>query len=38
MKEEIFVKELVIEEVLVELIDITHLFTQQEGLMYMKIP
>jgi hypothetical protein len=38
MKEEMTVEELVIQEVLAELIDITHLPTQQGNFMHLKIP
>ena len=38
MKEEMTTKEIVIQEVLVELIDITHLPTQQRNFMHLKIP
>jgi hypothetical protein len=38
MKEEINTKELVIKEVLEELIDITHILTQQGNCMHLKIP
>jgi hypothetical protein len=38
MKEEMIVEELVIPEVLAELIDTTHLLTQQESFMHMNIP
>jgi hypothetical protein len=38
MKEEIIVEELVIPEVLIELMDTTHLLTQKESLMHWMIP
>jgi hypothetical protein len=38
MKEEMIMEEWVIPEVLEELIDTTHLLTQQENFMHMNIP
>jgi hypothetical protein len=38
MKEEITTGRLVIQELLAELIETTHLLTQQEGLMHLKTP
>jgi hypothetical protein len=38
VKGEMIVEELVIQEVLIELIDTTHLLTQQEIFMHWKIP
>jgi hypothetical protein len=38
MKEEMTEKELVIQEVLVKIIDITHLPTQQGNFMHLNIP
>jgi hypothetical protein len=38
MKEEMTAEELVIQEVLAELIDITHLPTQQGNFIHLKIP
>jgi hypothetical protein len=38
MKEEITIEELVIQDMLEELIDITHLLTQQGNLMHLKTP
>jgi hypothetical protein len=38
VKEEMIMEELVIQEVLAELIDTTHLPTQQESFMHLKIP
>jgi hypothetical protein len=38
MKKEMTAEELVIQEVLAELIDITHLPTQQGNFMHLKIP
>jgi hypothetical protein len=38
MKEEMITEEMVIQEVLAELIDITHLPTQQGNFMHLKIP
>jgi hypothetical protein len=37
VKEEMIVEELVIKEVLVEIIDTTHLLTQQESFMHQNI-